>query len=225
MVEPQQHWDFNYFERMGAAMREAVASRGDSAAFPVIPQRFVRDLREVMPEDGILTLDNGTFKIWIARNYPAYLPGTVLLDNALATMGAGLPAAIAAKLAAPDKKVVAVCGDGGFMMNSQELETAMRLKLDLVVLILNDNGYGMIKWKQHDMGFEDYGLDLGNPDFVRYAESYGAKGYRIESADAFAPLLRSRLDRPGVHVIEIPVDYSENRRVLTEELRQNICPL
>ncbi len=222
-LERMPHWEFDYFLRMRDETHRMVAERGDSAAFPMLPQRIVHDLRQAIPDDGIIALDNGIYKIWIARNYPAYQPNTVLLDNNLATMGAGLPSAMAAKLALPERKVAAVCGDGGFMMNSQELETAVRLKLDLVVIVLNDNGYGMIKWKQDDMGFADYGLDFGNPDFVKYAEAYGAHGYQVETADAFAPLLAECLDRPGVHLIEVPVDYSENKRVLTEQLRQKAC--
>ena len=129
-----------------------------------------------MPEDGIVALDNGMYKIWFARNYRTWVPNTLLLDNALATMGAGLPSAMMAAMLYPERRVLAVCGDGGFMMNTQELETAVRLKLNLVVLILDDNAYGMIRWKQAVDDFADFGLTFGNPDFVKYAEAYGAKG-------------------------------------------------
>ena len=115
---------------------------------------------------------------------------------------------------------MAGCGDGAFMMNSQELETAVRLKMNLVVIILRDDGYGMIRWKQAQMGFEDFGLDYGNPDFVRYAESYGAHGHRVESAATFAPLVQHCLDTPGVHVIDCPVDYSENDRILHQDIKE-----
>ena len=128
-----------------------------------------------MPEDGIVCLDNGMYKIWFARNYRTHVANTLLLDNALATMGAGLPSAIAAKLLNPQRRVMAVCGDGGFMMNSQELETAVRLRLDLVVLIVEDSAYGMIRWKQAVDRFADFGMTFGNPDFVTYAHSYGAE--------------------------------------------------
>ena len=222
-TQPQDHWDFDYFHRMRDETHKMVAEKSDSDAFPLIPQRIVHDLRQVMPEDSIITLDNGIYKIWIARNYPAFQPNTVLLDNTLATMGAGLPSAMAAKIARPARKVATVCGDGGFMMNSQELETAVRLGLDLVVIILNDNGYGMIKWKQQDAGFHDYGLDFNNPNFIQYAQSYGAFGHRVTSADEFAPMLEKCLNSRGVHLLELPVDYSENRRVLTEELQQKVC--
>jgi acetolactate synthase-1/2/3 large subunit len=178
-----------------------------------------------MPDNGIIALDNGVYKIWFARNYKAYQPNTVLLDNALATMGAGLPSAMGAKIIYPDRKVISICGDGGFMMNSQELETAVRLKMDLVVIILCDNAYGMIKWKQAGMGFKSFGLDYGNPDFVKYAESYGASGHKIKSSTQLPILLKECLNTPGVHLIEVPVDYSENEKVLIDELEAKTCIL
>ncbi|MBF0610469.1 MAG: acetolactate synthase large subunit [Magnetococcales bacterium] len=224
-ITPQPHWDFVYFHRMREITHFHIMEKSDSDQFPLLPQRVVRDLRLAMPEDGILALDNGMYKIWISRNYPAYQQNTVLLDNALATMGTGLPSAIAAKLVSPQCKVVAICGDGGFMMNSQEMETAVRLGLDLVVVVLNDNGYGMIQWKQEDMGLPAFGLSFGNPDFVRYAESYGAKGWRVEKAEDLLPMLRHALDTPGVHLVEVPIDYRENNAVLSRELREKVCLL
>ncbi len=173
-----------------------------------------------MPDDGIICLDNGVYKIWFARNYAARRPNTVLLDNALATMGAGLPSAMASSMVYPDRKVMAICGDGGFMMNSQEMETAVRLKLNITVLILNDNSYGMIRWKQANMGFKDWGLTYGNPDFVAYAKSYGANGFRVESAAALPQLLRSCLDTPGVNLIDCPVDYSDNDLILNRQIKE-----
>ena len=140
-------------------------------------------------------------------------------------MGAGLPSAMAAKMVYPERKVMAICGDGGFMMNSQELETAVRLGLDLVIVVLRDNAYGMIKWKQSGVGFENFGLDYGNPDFVLYAESYGAKGWRLGSADSLSDLMQNSLNSAGVHLIEVPVDYSENERVLLKELNTKTCLL
>ncbi|MEE8576490.1 MAG: thiamine pyrophosphate-dependent enzyme, partial [candidate division Zixibacteria bacterium] len=148
-----------------------------------------------------------------------YESNTVLLDNALATMGAGLPSAMAASFMYPDRKVMAICGDGGFMMNSQELETAVRLDLNLTVLLLNDSAYGMIKWKQDSHGFADYGLDFGNPDFMKYAESFGVHGHTIAATDQLAGQLTECLGSPGVHLVDCPIDYSENMRVLVEELR------
>ena len=196
-----------------------LADRATEERFPITPQRIVHDVREVMPPDGIVTLDNGMYKIWFARNYRTSVANTLLLDNALATMGAGLPSAVAACLIHPNRRVLAVCGDGGFMMNSQEMETAVRLKLNLVVLILEDHAYGMIRWKQQADRFPDFGLDFGNPDFVAYAEAYGAKGSRVGSASELAPALEAAFQRGGVNVVVAAVDYSENMRVLVEELR------
>ena len=224
-ITPQQHWAFDYYHTVKQHVDEKIAENSDDDRFPVIPQKFVADIRAVMGPEDIIALDNGIYKVWFARNYRALAPNTVLLDNALATMGAGLPSAMAAKIVYPERKVIAICGDGGFMMNSQELETAVRLKMDLVIVILNDSAYGMIKWKQNGMGFEDFGLDYNNPDFVQYAESYGANGYRISSNAEFKETLEKALSTPGVHLIDLPVDYSENARVLTEELRNKACIL
>lgn len=190
----------------------------EETRFPVTPQRLVHDIRTVVPEDGIVCLDNGMYKIWFARNYRTHVANSLLLDNALATMGAGLPSAIAAKLLNPERKVLAVCGDGGFMMNSQELETAVRLKLDLVVLIIVDSAYGMIRWKQAVDRFPDYGMTFGNPDFVKYAESYGAQGHAVGATAEIAPTLQQAFDAGGVHLVAVPIDYSENMRVLIDEL-------
>jgi len=224
-LEKEKHWDFDYFKRVKKEIELHVEEKSKDAHFPVFPQHLVAQVRDALPDDGVLTLDNGIYKIWFARNYKAYSTNTVLLDNALATMGAGLPSAMAAKIVFPDRKVMAVCGDGGFMMNSQEMETAVRLKLDLVVLILRDDAYGMIKWKQAGMGFKDFGLDYGNPDFVKYAQAYGAEGHRLESTEQLASCLKKCLNTPGVHLVEVPVDYSENERVLIEELNAITCIL
>ncbi len=188
------------------------------------PQRIVHDVREVMPADGILALDNGMYKIWFARNYQTRMANTLLLDNALATMGAGLPSAITAAMLYPERRVMAVCGDGGFMMNSQELETAVRLKINLVVLIIEDHAYGMIRWKQAVDGFPDFGMTFNNPDFVKYAESYGAKGVRVGDIGRFRSTLEDAFVAKGVHVVTVPIDYSENERVLVQELRQRQSP-
>jgi acetolactate synthase-1/2/3 large subunit len=204
-------------------LRESILSRISDRAtedrWPPTPQRIVHDVRQVIPEDGIVALDNGMYKIWFARNYRTYVANTLLLDNALATMGAGLPSAMMAAMLYPERRVMAVCGDGGFMMNSQELETAVRLKLNLVVLVLVDHAYGMIRWKQAVDGFPDYGMTFGDPDFTAYAKAYGAKGSRVESADGLAPALESAFMSGGVHLVSTPIDYSENERVLVEELR------
>jgi acetolactate synthase I/II/III large subunit len=195
-----------------------IAARATEDRFT--PQRLVYDIRQVMPEDGIVALDNGMYKIWFARNYRTRMANTLLLDNALATMGAGLPSAMMAAMLYPKRRVMAVCGDGGFMMNSQELETAVRLKLNLVVLIFDDGAYGMIRWKQSIDQFPDFGMTFNNPDFVKYAESYGARGTRVEAIENFKPALEKAFAEGGVHLIVVPIDYSENQRVLVEELRQ-----
>ncbi|AMJ63751.1 acetolactate synthase large subunit [Bosea sp. PAMC 26642] len=196
-----------------------INDRAEEERFPITPQRIVHDVRQVMPEDGIVCLDNGMYKIWFARNYRTHVANTLLLDNALATMGAGLPSAMMAAMLYPERRVMAVCGDGGFMMNSQEMETAVRLRLNLVVVILNDNAYGMIRWKQSVDNFPDFGMTFGNPDFVRYAQAYGAKGSRVTAVEELVPTLDAAFAGGGVHLVEIPIDYSENTRVLVEELR------
>ncbi len=209
-IRVQTHWDFSTFRTVQQQVEEHTTEKSNDPSFPLIPQRIVADVRKAMPDDGIICLDNGMYKIWFARNYKAYQPNTILLDNALATMGAGLPSALGASFVYPERKIVAVCGDGGFMMNSQELETAVRMERDVTTLILRDDSYGMIRWKQGDAGFKDWGLEFGNPDFVAYAESYGAKGFRVEKADDLLEMLTSCLEAGGVNVIEVPIDYAEN---------------
>jgi acetolactate synthase I/II/III large subunit len=207
------------------AILSRIADRNDEDRCPLTPQRIVHDVRQVIPEDGIIALDNGMYKIWFARNYRTYVANTVLLDNALATMGAGLPSAMMASILYPERRVMAVCGDGGFMMNSQEMETAVRLKLNLVVLILEDSAYGMIRWKQAVDNFPDFGLTFGNPDFVAYAESYGARGSRVRRCEDLIPTLEAAFKGRGVHLVVVPIDYSENKRVLVDELRARVKPV
>lgn len=188
-------------------------------SFPIKPQRLVTDVKEVLGDDGYLSLDNGMYKLWFARNYIAEQANSILLDNALATMGAGLPCGMEIARLYPNKKVVVVTGDGGFMMNSQELETATRLKLNLVVVVLNDSGYGMIKWKQGDMHFKDYSLDFTNPDFVKYAESFGIEGHKVLKTENFKELLKSCLNKKGLHLIDLTIDYSENKKLSADYLK------
>ena len=222
LVVPE-HWDFTYYQRVIEETQSHITKYFKDDRFPILPQRTVKIVRDLMPKDGIVTLDNGIYKLWFSRNYKCYEPNTLLLDNALATMGAGLPSAIAAKLVHPEKKVLCVCGDGGFMMNSQELETAVRLGLDLVVIILNDSAFGMIKWKQEGMGFENFGLEYSNPDFITYARSYGAVGHRPGSTEEFIEILGKVLHAKGVHLIDLAVDYSLNHAILTELLKNKAC--
>ncbi|MEO8010331.1 MAG: acetolactate synthase large subunit [Dokdonella sp.] len=219
LVPAQPHWDFSYCDTVRVHLNAHLATGVDDARFPIYPVRMVADVRKVMPEDGILCLDNGMYKLWFARYYRCSKPNTLLLDNALATMGAGLPSAIGARIVYPERKVVAVVGDGGFMMNSQEIETAVRLKLDITVLLLRDDAYGMIKWKQAHMNFPNFGMDMGNPDFIKYVESYGAHGHRPTSTEEFEPMLSHCLNTPGVHLIDLPIDYSDNDRVLNNEIK------
>ena len=219
-ISAKVEWQSGFHQDVHNAYIEHREASEDDDRFPILPERFVREIRKAMPQDGIVTLDNGVYKIWFARNYPAFHPNTLLLDNALATMGAGLPSAMAAKLVYPERKVITVCGDGGFMMNSQEIETAVRLKLNIVVIILRDDAYGMIKWKQANMEFENYGLDYSNPDFVMYAQSYGAKGWRVSSSEELLPMVEHCLNDPAVHIIDVPVDYSLNDETLNKTIRE-----
>jgi acetolactate synthase-1/2/3 large subunit len=225
LIKNKDHWDLSFFKTIKTEVDQHLSKYFLDTRFPMLPQRLVHVLRETLAEDAVLSLDNGVYKLWFARNYKCYSPNTMLLDNALATMGAGLSSAMMAKILYPDTQVVAVCGDGGFMMNSQEMETAVRLKLNLVVIIVNDNAYGMVKWKQHAMGFDNFGLDYANPDFVTHAQSYGAHGYRIQNDEHFHQTLDICLTSTGVHVIELPVDYSLNHEILNVMLKEKTCQL
>ena len=218
-IVPSGSWRFDHMLAYRAAEVAHTQRLSVDTRFPIFPPHLVAQVRAAMPDDGIICLDNGVYKIWFARGYTAYRPNTVLLDNALATMGAGLPSAMMSAMLYPTRKVMAICGDGGFMMNSQEMETAVRLKLNLTVLILRDDAYGMIRWKQANMGFVDFGLTYGNPDFVKYAESYGAHGHRVTSAAHLAELIAHCRDTPGVHLIDCPVDYSENDQILNKDIK------
>jgi acetolactate synthase-1/2/3 large subunit len=214
-------WNIDFFLNTKDSVSNYLSEYEKDDRFPILPQRMVRITRDILPEDAIVTLDNGIYKIWFARNYPAYARNGLILDNALATMGAGLPSALMAKELYPDKKVISVNGDGGFMMNSQELETAVRLKLDVVVIILNDNAFGMIQWKQQGEGFPKYGLEYANPDFVKYAESFGASGHRPDSVEKFKRTLEKSLDSKGVHVIDLAVDYTLNHEILNVLIKEH----
>ena len=215
--------DFSYFQRVRDVVNSHLTKYFEDKRFPMLPQRLVNVLRGKLDAKDIVTLDNGVYKIWFARNYECYEQNTLLLDNALATMGAGLPSAMMAKQLHPEQKVVSINGDGGFLMNSQELETAVRMGLDLVVIILNDSAYGMIKWKQEGMGFNNFGLDFKNPNFVQYAESFGAHGYRPESHDEFEAVLDTALNGKGVHLIDLPIDYSLNHSILNVLIKESAC--
>jgi acetolactate synthase-1/2/3 large subunit len=218
-ITPNRSWNFDHMLAYHKAELDHTNALAADTRFPIFPPHLVQQIRDCQPHDGIICLDNGVYKIWFARGYCAYLPNTVLLDNALATMGAGLPSAMMSAMLYPDRNIIAVCGDGGFMMNDQEMETAVRLGLNLTIVILRDDAYGMIRWKQANMGFADFGLTYGNPDFVKFAESFGAKGHRVESSDHLAQLLAHCRDTPGVHLIDCPVDYSENDQILNKDIK------
>ena len=191
---------------------------------PPLPQEIVRNVREVLSPQDIVALDNGIYKPWFSRLYPAFRPNTFLLDNALATMGGGLPTGIAAKMLFPQRRVLVVVGDGGFMMSSQELATAIRSRVPIVVLLLNDNAFGFVRWKQRNLNFEDFGMDLANPDFVKYAESFGARGIRLERGQNLTQILDQAFQLNEVALVECPIDYSVNYDVFSLELGNLVCP-
>jgi acetolactate synthase-1/2/3 large subunit len=217
-----QDWDFSKFYKAKEKLQESIDDNARSDSFPIKPQRLVNTLRKVLPRDAMLSLDNGMYKLWIARNYPAYEQNTLLLDNALATMGAGLGAAMSSKIIFPDRKSVVVAGDGGFLMNLADLETAKRLGLDMTIVIVRDDGYGMIKWKQESMKLADFGLNFSNPDFVKLAESFGATGHQPGSADDFEKILNECVNSKGLHIIDLPIDYSENEKYFGRDLASQI---
>lgn len=203
---------------------ESLADSSDGNGFPMKPQRIIKEIREAIGPEDILVSDVGAHKIWIARTFPAMRPNTVIISNGFAAMGIGLPGAIAAKLAFPDRKVIAVCGDGGFLMSVAELETAKRLGISIVVLIFNDEGFGLITWKQHQRHGSDFATRLGHVDFVQLAEAFGAKGYRIDRAGDLAPALAQAFRQDCPAVIDVPVDYSDNFRFM-DKLGSFIVPL
>ncbi len=206
----------------GVIVRQTEAHAHDPA-FPLKPQRIVCDMRAAMGPDDIVISDVGAHKLWIARLYQAERPNTCLISNGFAAMGIAVPGAIAAKHVHPERAVLAATGDAGFMLNSQELETAMRIGTPIVVLIWNDASYGLIRWKQMGVFGRESNVAFGNPDFVKYAESFGAKGFRIGAPDELLPVLRQALASQTVCVVDCPVDYRENLR-LTEELGHLVCP-
>lgn len=215
-------------QKLHAKIRELLRAEIEQGktddSFPLKPQRIVADIRAAMGESDIVLADTGALKMWMARLYPCYQPETCLISNGLATMAFSLPGALGAKLAYPERKVLAVMGDGSFLMNSQELETAMREKVHFVVLVWVDEHYGLIKWKQElELGRPAF-VKFTNPDFVKQAESYGAKGYRIEASDELLPTLQQALEEETVSIIACPVDYSENMK-LTDKLGELTHPV
>jgi acetolactate synthase-1/2/3 large subunit len=206
------------------ALVEEMNACQDDESFPVKPQKIIWDLRTALGMEDIAICDVGAHKIWMARMFRCERPNTCLISNGFASMGIALPGAVAAKLAYPERKIVAVTGDGGFLMNVQELETAVRIGTPMVVLIWNDSGYGLIKWKQMNQYGRPSHVDFGNPDFIKLAESFGAKGYRIQRAADLLPTLEKALSEDAVSVIDCPVDYGENLK-LTAALGEMVCPI
>jgi acetolactate synthase-1/2/3 large subunit len=211
--------DSNPVQRLREVIVEELHAFAENRTFPMKPQTIVWQLRQVLRAEDIALSDVGAHKMWMARMYEAEAPNTCIISNGFASMGIALPGAIAARMAYPDRRVVAVTGDAGFLMNSQEIETALRLGLALVVLIWNDSKYGLIEWHQNRKFGRSAFVDFKNPDFVKYAESFGARGYRVEAADDLVPILEQALDCGTVAVVDCPVDYSENMK-LTEKLGQ-----
>jgi acetolactate synthase-1/2/3 large subunit len=210
--------------RLREAIVQEMAEFACDDSFPIKPQRIVSDLRHALAPDDIVISDVGAHKMWMGRMYQAERPNTCIISNGFASMGIAVPGAVAAKLAYPDRKVVAVSGDAGFMMNSQEIETALRVGTPMVVLIWNDSEYGLITWHQLRRFGRPSHIGFNNPDFVKYAESFGAKGYRIERAGDLVPTLKQALADNTVAIIDCPVDYSENMK-LTEKLSKLKSPL
>lgn len=206
------------------ALIEDMNRHQNDMAFPLKPQKIIWDLRTAMDLEDVVVCDVGAHKLWMARMFRCEHPNTCIISNGFASMGIAVPGAIAARLAHPQRRVVAVTGDGGFMMNSQEIETAMRLNIPLVVLIWNDSAYGLIEWKQLTTYGRPAYVRFNNPDFVKYAESFGAKGYRVNHASELLPILKEALNNNTVNIIDCPVDYSENLK-LTAKLGETIFQL
>ena len=219
-----QRRDDSPVHKLHHVITHEVGEYRDDTAFPVKPQKIVWDLRQALAAEDIVISDVGAHKMWMARMYQAEAPNTCIISNGFAAMGIALPGAIAAKLACPERQAVAVCGDAGFLMNSQEIETALRLGLDLVILIFNDSKYGLIEWHQLRHFNRATGIAFHNPDFVKYAESFGAKGYRVERTEDLLPTLQTALGDGTVSIIDCPVDYSENMK-LTAKLKNLVSPL
>jgi len=215
----EDNWADNLRHTIDRDSREYAEDTG----FPVKPQKILWDLRQVLDAEDILISDVGAHKMWIARLWQAQAPNTCIISNGFAAMGIGLPGALAAKMVHPQRRVVTITGDAGFLMNSQEIETALRLGLALVVLVWTDSKYGLIKWHQDRRFGRDSHIDFTNPDLVKYAESFGARGFRVDAAQSLLPVLREALECGTVAVIDCPVDYAENMK-LTEKLGELVCP-
>ena len=215
-------------EYLAANLRQTIvdemAAHADDSGFPIKPQKILWDLRQVLNPEDVVISDVGAHKMWMARMYQEEVSNTCIISNGFASMGIAVPGALAAKFVFPERIVVAVTGDAGFMMNSQEIETALRHGLAFVILIWTDSEYGLIKWHQLRHFGRPSNISFNNPDFVKYAESFGAKGYRIESSGDLLPTLKKAIADNTVVIIDCPVDYSENMK-LTEKLGELVCPI
>ncbi|TCK17712.1 acetolactate synthase-1/2/3 large subunit [Thiogranum longum] len=211
-------------ENLKGIIMEELDDYASDDHYPIKPQKILFDTRQVMGDEDILISDVGAHKMWIARLYRAEKPNTCIISNGFASMGIGVPGAIAAKMAFPDKNVLTITGDAGFMMNSQEIETALRYQVPIVIMIWNDSEYGLIKWHQERRFGHSNNISFNNPDFVKYAESFGAKGYRVEKTQDLQATLEKAFADKTVVIVDVPVDYSENMK-LTEKLGQLVCPV
>ncbi|MES9906426.1 MAG: acetolactate synthase large subunit [Sedimenticola sp.] len=203
---------------------EEMNAHAKDSSFPIKPQKIMWDLRNALAPEDIVISDVGAHKMWMARMYQAEASNTCIISNGFASMGIAVPGGVAAKLAYPERAVVAVTGDAGFLMNSQEIETAMRVGTPFVILIWTDSQYGLIRWHQMKRFGRPSNIDFNNPDLVMYAESFGAKGYRVNSTEELLPILKKAVSDNTVSVIDCPVDYSENMK-LTEKLGELVCPI
>ena len=220
-VTPRQQ---NHAGTLRQTIVDELAEHADDQAFPIKPQKIIWDLRQALNPEDIVISDVGAHKMWVARMYQAERPNTCIISNGFASMGIALPGAIAARIAYPDRTAVAVTGDAGFLMNSQEIETALRYEIPIVILVWNDASYGLIRWKQMAGFGRESHVRFNNPDLVAYAESFGAKGYRVESADQLLPTLQQAIADNTVVIIDCPVDYDENMK-LTGKLGELVCPV
>ena len=214
----------NIYERLRVEIQKQLHEMDHDVEFPIKPQRIIADLRRALDAEDIVICDVGAHKMWMARMFECEKPNTCIISNGFASMGIAVPGAVAAKLNFPQRKVVAVTGDAGFLMNSQEIETAMRMQAPFVILIWNDASYGLIEWKQQTHFGRTSNVKFSNPDFVKYAEAFGAKGYRISRAEDLLPTLQTALAQDTVTIIDCAVDYRENLK-LTTKLGEMVCPI
>ena len=211
-------------ENLKHVIEEEFSQHADDTDFPVKPQKIIWDLRQAIDDTDIVISDVGAHKMWMARMFQAEASNTCIISNGFASMGIALPGAIAAKLAKPEQAAIAITGDAGFLMNVQEIETAMRINTPIVIIIWNDSNYGLIKWKQQAQFGRESNINFSNPDFVKLAESFGAKGYRIEKTADLQPTIEQAIKDNTVVIIDCPVDYSENMK-LTQKLGELVCPI